>query len=190
MSDNGKCEQRRQRLAGSVRRPAWKRRQIRPGKGTNKAAAGRFHSTGCRRRISSPEFADAQLKTRWKEGFDKRLQRIHPTQRELVDRGQPVEYFWSLEQSEWATDVMFRLPQDLADFYPHLLRHGLHDFSSRDVMRFLWRKTQIHGGVRGNSQGEVVSNMGRRANHFLCLTLLGRSKFPSVHVVREAAASA
>jgi hypothetical protein len=109
--------------------------------------------------------ADAQLATRWQAVFHKLLERVHPTHQEIVYRDQPVDYYWSLEQSEWATNVMFRTPADLGELYPHLLRRGLHDFSSPDVMRFLGRKTPIHGGVNGLFQGEVVSDVGRRADH-------------------------
>jgi hypothetical protein len=111
------------------------------------------------------QLADAQLKTRWKEVFDKLIERVHPVHRELVWRGQPVDYYWSLEQSEWASDVMFRSPEELAALYPLLLRRGLHDFSSPEVMRFLGRKTPQHGGVNGRFAGDVVSDIGRRADH-------------------------
>jgi hypothetical protein len=111
------------------------------------------------------ELCDAQLKTRWQTVFNKLVERVHPIHRELVYRGRPVDYYWSLEQSEWATDIMFRSPQDLADLYPHLLQHALGDFSSPDVMRFLGRKTPIHGSVNGNFAGDVVSDVGRRADH-------------------------
>jgi hypothetical protein len=113
---------------------------------------------------AAQRLADAQLATRWNEVFDKLLQRVHPVHRQLVYRGEPVDYYWSLEQSEWASDVMFRSPQELARLYPHWLRRGL-DFSSPDVMRFLGKKTPLHGGVNGHFTGEVVSDVGRRAEH-------------------------
>jgi hypothetical protein len=121
------------------------------------------------------ELCDAQLRTRWQGVFNTLIERVHPTHRKLVYRGQPVGYYWSLEQSEWATDVMFRSPQDLADLYPHLLRHGLHDFSSPEVMRFLGRKTPIHGGVNGHFAGEVVSDVGRRADQLRIKHRLNRN---------------
>lgn len=108
--------------------------------------------------------ADAQLKTRWKEVFDRLLERVHPTHRAIGYRGEPLPYYWSLEQSEWASDVMFRAPQELARLYGHWLRRGL-DFSSPEVMRFLGRKTPQHGGVNGHFAGDVVSDVGRRADH-------------------------
>lgn len=111
------------------------------------------------------ELSNAQQKAPWKAHFNKLMEYVFPTHQELVYRDHQLEYYWSLEQSEWATDVVFRSTQDLAQLYPSLLRHGLHDFSSPDVMRFLGRKTPAHGGVNGNFQGEVVSDIGRRADH-------------------------
>lgn len=110
------------------------------------------------------QLADAQLKTRWNQVFNQLIERVHPVHRQLVWRGRPIAYSWSLEQSEWASDVMFRSPDDLAALYPSLLRRGLHDFSSPEVMRFLGKKTPLHGGVNGHFTGEVVSDLGRRAD--------------------------
>lgn len=53
----------------------------------------------------------------------------------------PFGYYWSIRQSEVATDVMFRDAQSLAEVYPHLCRHAIEHFHSRDVMRFLSGKT-------------------------------------------------
>jgi hypothetical protein len=108
--------------------------------------------------------ADAQLKTRWKNVFDALIERVHPVHRELLYAGKPIEYYWSLEQSEWATDVLFRSSEELARLYPAWLRRGL-DFSSPEVMRFLGKKTPQHGGVHGRFVGDVVSDLGRRADH-------------------------
>lgn len=105
--------------------------------------------------------AAGQLKTPWKAAFQRLLRGIHPTHAEVF-REHPMEYYWSLEESEWATDVLFRSPEALAAIYPRLLRHGLQHFSSAEVMRFLGRKVPTHGGVNGNFQGEVLSDLRQR----------------------------
>jgi hypothetical protein len=110
------------------------------------------------------ELCDQQLKTSWKLTFQKLLEQFHPAHAEIF-RDRPLEYYWSLEQSEWATDVMFRSPQVLGELYPDLLRHAAYNFSSAEVMRFLGRKMPAHGGVRGSFQGEVVSEVARRSDH-------------------------
>lgn len=111
------------------------------------------------------ELAHRQLKTRWKSTFLQLLRQFHPMHREIF-RDNPLSYYWSLEQSEWATDILFRTPQPLAELYPQLLRHAAYHFSSAEVMRFLGRKLPVHGGVNGHFQGEVVSDVSPRADHF------------------------
>jgi hypothetical protein len=114
--------------------------------------------------LRAQELCDQQLKTRWKRAFLKLLHQYHPTHAEVF-RENPLEYYWTLDQSEWATDVMFRSPESLAALYPQLLRHGAYNFSSAEVMRFLGRKVPAHGGVHGKFQGDVVSDVAPRADH-------------------------
>jgi hypothetical protein len=47
------------------------------------------------------------------------------------------DYYWSVRQSEFATDVMFRDAATVQRVYPALLRHGIEQFHSEDVLRFL-----------------------------------------------------
>ena len=114
--------------------------------------------------VRAQQLCDLQLKTRWKKAFDSLLRQYHPTHQNVFSE-RPLDYYWSLEQSEWATDVMFRSPEPLADLYPLLLRHGAYDFSAAEVMRFLGRKLTASGGIRAAFQGEVVSDVARRADH-------------------------
>jgi hypothetical protein len=110
------------------------------------------------------ELCDLQLQTRWKRAFHKLLHEFHPAHAEIF-RENPIEYYWTLDESEWASDVMFRSPESLAALYPHLLRHGAYNFSSAEVMRFLGRKLTIRGSIHGRFQGDVVSDVAPRADH-------------------------
>lgn len=111
--------------------------------------------------IRAQKLLDEQLRVDWTGLLAGFADRIHPTRaRRFAET--PVEYYWSADESEWATDVMFRSPKDLADVYPRLIRHGIQTFSSGDVMRFLGRKTPAHGGVNGHFLGEVVSDLKTR----------------------------
>lgn len=58
--------------------------------------------------------------------------------------------------------MVFRSPQALAALYPRLVRHALTDVSNADVMRFLSWRMPRHGGLIGNFQGEVVSDVRTR----------------------------
>jgi hypothetical protein len=132
------------------------------------AGIGYRRADNCFLELADPERAqalcDQQTKTGWKAAFLRLLREFHPSHAELF-RTLPVEYYWSLDQSEWATDLVFRSPEALAQLYPQLLWHAAGDFSSAEVMRFLGRKLPAHGQVHGGFQGEVVSDVARRADH-------------------------
>jgi hypothetical protein len=104
---------------------------------------------------------NAQLRVHWPQHLNALLRELHPTHAEIFQRS-PTHYYWSAEESEWATDVLFRSPQRLAHLYPRFVQHSLQSFASAEVMRFLGRKTPAHGGVNGHFQGEVVSDLKTR----------------------------
>jgi hypothetical protein len=104
---------------------------------------------------------DRQLEVDWQALLSRLVRRLHPTHRRLFAE-HPTEYYWSADESEWASDVLFRSPQALWALYPRLVRHGMEAFSSREVMRFLGRKVPAHSGVHGNFLGEVQSDLATR----------------------------
>jgi hypothetical protein len=104
---------------------------------------------------------DSQLRVSWQSLMNRLTQQVHPLHQTLF-RDPPNPYYWSVSESEWATDVMFGSRQSLADLYPRLIRHGISALSSADVMRFLGHRTPVHGGVNGNFHGEVVSDLKAR----------------------------
>ena len=73
-----------------------------------------------------------------------------------------LSYYWSVSESEYATDVMFKTPAALARLYPALVQQGIQHFGSTDVLRFLGHKTQANGRVHGNHHGEILSRLKRR----------------------------
>jgi hypothetical protein len=68
----------------------------------------------------------------------------------------PRGYYWSLRQSEYATDVLFTDAAALREVYPHLLSHALQHFHAEDVLRFLGRRTN------SRFNGPLTSNLRRR----------------------------
>jgi hypothetical protein len=103
---------------------------------------------------------DDQSRTDWLAQLDEFATLAHPL-RTRIFQAWPVDYYWSLDESEWASDVMFRSPQHLAKLYPQLVRHAVNCFGSRDVMRFLGRKVPATG-INTQFQGEVVSDLKQR----------------------------
>ena len=76
-----------------------------------------------------------------------------------LNRDNPLNlygYYWTLRESEYATDVMFQSPAALARIYPGLVRHALSHFNCQDVMRFLGRRTN------SRFNGEASSNVKHR----------------------------
>jgi hypothetical protein len=78
----------------------------------------------------------------------------------LGDR--PVPYYWTVDQSEWATDVLFRSAADLAALYPRFLRHGLDTLHSEDVLRFLGRALTPTGKIAASFHEQVTTDFQRR----------------------------
>jgi hypothetical protein len=104
----------------------------------------------------------AQSRTPWTQVLNSLLQRSCPALLGIPFRGGHMHYYWSAAETEWATDILFRSPQDLADLYPPLLRHAMTTFSSPDVLRFLGRRCLLSGGVPGHFRGEVVGDLKTR----------------------------
>jgi hypothetical protein len=125
--------------------------------------------------ISDPagaqRLADRQLRTLWPEKLAPLLSQCHPLAAEIC-RPLALNYYWSLDQSEFATDLMYKSPAALARVYPALVAHGIHHFGTPDVMRFLGRNIPAHGRVHRRYQGEVETDLkhrpeGVRLKHFV-----------------------
>jgi hypothetical protein len=110
---------------------------------------------------SAQALMDAQLHTDWRKLLDPLLLAANPAHAAIFGKV-PVEYYWSVEQSEWATDVMFRDSAALNGLYPGLIAHGMQHLGSSEVMRFLGRKVPAEGPVPLNFSGEIVSDLARR----------------------------
>lgn len=105
--------------------------------------------------------ARAQLKSRWPLLLHPLIQQCHPHAEELC-YPLALAYYWSVTESEYATDIMFKSPTALAGLYPALVHQGIRHFGSTDVLRFLGHKTQVNGRVHGNHQGQVLSSLKHR----------------------------
>jgi hypothetical protein len=73
-----------------------------------------------------------------------------------------MDYYWSVYQSEWASDIAFRSAADLGRLYPQWLRHAITSYSSTDVFRFLGRKLMPDGQIWPRFEGEIQSSLQRR----------------------------
>jgi len=98
---------------------------------------------------------DRLMTRKWAKFLDALARRLNP----WFARGSRFEfgqYYWTLRQSEYATDVMFRDAEALAEVYPHLAEHAWRCFAARDVLRFLGRRTNRR------FSGEVTTKVDER----------------------------
>ena len=96
-----------------------------------------------------------QLRTDWPSLLDEIARRLNPAHEQMLAPYRE-DYYWSVHQSEWATDILFKSRAFLAKIYPNLVRSAISIFSSKEVMRFLGKR------LYRNFQGEVVSHYGER----------------------------
>jgi len=98
-----------------------------------------------------------QLKTDWSRLLDRVLFSVHPSHRTLFGPDE-LHYYWSADETEWATDVMFRSREALGRLYPRLLRHAITTFGGNDVLQFLGKRPL----VQMLKSAELVTHLGQR----------------------------
>jgi hypothetical protein len=107
------------------------------------------------------ELLDQQLHTDGVPLLDRIAQGLNPRHEEMFAQ-LPLNYYWSVYQSEWATDVTFRQGADLRRLFPLWLRPAITTFQSADILRFLGKKLTREGKVPAQVTAEVASSLKRR----------------------------
>jgi hypothetical protein len=117
----------------------WLARQL-DGKGV-----GYLRRDNCFVRISdfarAQKLADEQVRIDWRGQLDRLLRRVHPLHAEFFTRVGALDDYWTAEQSEWATDVVFRDAAALSGLY----------------------QTGVIAGGERPLPGSVVDDLGRDA---------------------------
>jgi hypothetical protein len=90
------------------------------------------------------QLLDEQAHTDWPTLLDGLVAQSNPLLPYLRDQAK-VPYYWMTEQSEWATDILFRSPEQLATLYPRWVRHSIEVLNCRDILRFLGRSLPRSG---------------------------------------------
>lgn len=91
---------------------------------------------------AAQKLAEQQLRSDWSGLLDDLRRLFHPVHETMFGK-QSLQIYWSAEETEWASDVMFRSPAALARIYPALVRHAITAFSCEDVLKFLGRFPKI-----------------------------------------------
>jgi hypothetical protein len=96
---------------------------------------------------------DELITRKWERLLGALAKRVNPLPGKLGLHG----YYWSVRESEVATDVMFKDAAVLAKVYPALVDHAIQCFHCRDVLRFLGQRTNAR------FSGEATSSLLERA---------------------------
>jgi hypothetical protein len=106
---------------------------------------------------------DEQLRTAWPALLDRLLTATCPVMGEVLAPLEPA-YYWSADETKYATDLIFRDGAELARLYPRLIRHAITVSDTPTVMRFLGkRNVTASGQIKGRLPDEVCSDWRRRA---------------------------
>jgi hypothetical protein len=121
----------------------------------------------CFVRIEDLPRAQEMMRDLEKRNWERWLQMLAGRVNPLLDRDRGLDlhpYYWSVCESEYATDVMFRDAAALKRVYPALLNHAVQRFGGEDVLRFLGRRTssRFNGEVSSSRCGRAE---GTRVKH-------------------------
>ena len=108
--------------------------------------------------VQAQGMMNEMLRTAWPQWLDAIARQLNPAHDEIF-ASFPADYYWTVFESEWATDMMFADRASVERLYPLLTRSAMEVFGAQDVLRFLGRR--LNGNL-GNFQGEVLSDHRRR----------------------------
>jgi hypothetical protein len=108
---------------------------------------------------AAQKLLDQQSFYDWQKHLPKLLDQAHPLHRQIT-RPMPCPfYYWTVNESEFATDLLFKEPDSLEALYPGWIHHGLRSFSSPDIMRYLGNVVPASTGrVNAHFKQELITN--------------------------------
>lgn len=108
---------------------------------------------------AAQELMNKQLETKWSELLDSLVFKMCPVLPELCAPFD-FQYYWSADQTEFATDVMFRSKARLDALFDRFVKHGMISSDSNGVLRFLGKPVRRFGA--GRPPREIKSECRRR----------------------------
>lgn len=105
---------------------------------------------------AAQELLDIQLSSNWNNVLCGLVKQMCPDLAKAIYPARP-EYYWSADDTEWATDIMFKSVGELDSLYPHLLYYGIKTSDSSSVMRYFGRRN-----LGGKVPEELISDYRRR----------------------------
>jgi len=100
---------------------------------------------------------DQQLNTNWPALLDSLVPLGFPTLQETL--GPKLGYWWTLWQSEWATDLLFRDRAALDAVMDPLVRHAFIGGHPERLLRYFGQPLKKDGSVRANYRGSLKTSL-------------------------------
>lgn len=112
-------------------------------------------------------FLDEQLRTNWDSVLGELVRECHPMHG-LLPFFKNETYYWSADETEWASDVLFRSREKLSALYPSLVRHSVTHVGCQNVLRYLGRSGLVTQYRNGEIETSVLTRReGTRCKHSL-----------------------
>jgi len=97
---------------------------------------------------------DEQLKSNWPQLLNGLVNRMCPTLPKLCSPFE-IQYYWSADETEFATDVMFRSAPDLDKLFPALVLYGMRISDCSRVLTYFGRPVRVNGAGKVPNQVET-----------------------------------
>jgi hypothetical protein len=112
-----------------------------------------------------------QLQANWPSLLGELAESLNPVHADLF-ANYHCNYYWTVRDCEWASDVMFQSRAALEAVYPRLLRYAITTFGAVDVLRFFGQPVSASGKVPHRCRHEISTNVkerleGVRIKHWL-----------------------
>lgn len=111
-----------------------------------------------------------QTQTQFQDVLDPFARLVFPDKNQIL--GSLARYYWSLWQSEWATDYIFDSAQSLQPLTDHILHHAWISGHSERVLRYMGKPVSPNGQPHPLAEPELMSRLsewydGKRVRHWL-----------------------
>jgi hypothetical protein len=109
---------------------------------------------------AAQQFLNQQLTVSWPTLLQDLVRQVHPAHESIFANcpEQARQYYWSVAESEWASDVLFRDEADVLPLAQRLAAYSLRVHGPAEVIRFLGRTVRADGLPRGNFRGQLQSD--------------------------------
>ena len=107
--------------------------------------------------LRAQQLLTAQLDQQWATLLNSFLPTVFPTLADTI--GDDMTYYWTLWQSEWATDFIFHSPSAIAPLIPPLRQHAFLAGTSDRILNYLGHPIRPNGHPHPLFQQEVISRL-------------------------------